>query len=196
MKETKPQICPFRAVEASSAVWSLIRGWGSLTHSCLVPSLFKYTFSYDFLSTLMEIPGLSFLNTGLQVTLWILDYRGRWKVHLLEKPLGRKEPYLTKRHGYCVSWSHRGRLQRNASWLKGEMWGREWKEKELAFMFLEKSSRVLKTLKLAPKLLQPLWILVWDIFLNPFFLCPGDSPCFEIVFFPKSCFIQHILGSY
>lgn len=103
MKETKPQICPFRAVEASSAVWSLITGWGNLTHPCLVISLFQYTFSYDFLSTLMEIPGLSFLNTGLQVMLWILDYRGRWKVHLLEKTLSRKEPYLTKHHGYCVS---------------------------------------------------------------------------------------------
>lgn len=139
-------------MEASSAFWSLIRGWGNLTHPCLVPSLFKYTFSYDFLSTLMEIPGLSFLNTGLHVALWILDYRGRWKVHLLEKPLGRKEPYLTKPHGYCVSWSHRGRLQRNASWWKGEMWGREWKEKELGFMFLEKNSRVWKGAEISPQI--------------------------------------------
>lgn len=69
MKETKPQLCPFRAVEASPAVWSLIRGWGNLAHPCQVPSLFKYMFSYDVLSTLVEIPGLSCLNTGLQVVL-------------------------------------------------------------------------------------------------------------------------------
>lgn len=196
MEETKPQIYPFRAVEASSAVWSLIRGWGNLTHPCLVPSLFKYTFSYDFLSTLMEIPGLSFLNTGLQVALWILDYRGRWKVHLLEKPLGRKEPYLTKRHGYCVSWSHRGRLQRNASWLKGEIWGREWKRKNWPLCSLRRALEYGKTLKLAPKLLTTfVHIGLGHIFKSLLSLSRWLTLLWDF-FFSKSCFIQHILGSY
>lgn len=57
-----------------------------------------------------------------------------------------------------------------------------------------------KPLEVAPKLSQPLWMLVYGIFVWNLFSPPplhlGDLSCFDFFFFFKNRFIQHRLSSY